>query len=94
MLKSCLLLASAFFLCGSAASQPPGSVADDARKSLATVSGHLSAPGLGKPVRVLRDRWGVAHIYAQNQHDLFFAQGFVAAQDLSLIHISEPTRPY
>ena len=29
----------------------------------------------------MRDRWGVAHIYAQNQHDLFFAQGFVAAQD-------------
>jgi len=38
-------------------------------------------PGLTQPVRVLRDRWGVAHIYAQNQHDLFFAQGFVAAQD-------------
>ena len=34
-----------------------------------------------QPVEVLRDRWGVAHIYAQNQHDLFFAQGFVAAQD-------------
>ena len=37
--------------------------------------------GLEQPVNVLRDRWGVAHIYAQNQHDLFFAQGFVAAQD-------------
>ena len=81
MPKPCLLLASAFILCGSAAAQPLSSVADDARKSLATVSGHLSAPGLGKPVRVQRDRWGVAHIYAQNQHDLFFAQGFVAAQD-------------
>ena len=33
------------------------------------------------PVTVRRDRWGVPHIYAQNQHDLFFAQGFVAAQD-------------
>ena len=33
------------------------------------------------PVRVQRDRWGVAHIYAKNQHDLFFAQGFVVAQD-------------
>ncbi len=29
----------------------------------------------------MRDRWGIAHIYAQNAHDLFFAQGFVAAQD-------------
>ena len=37
--------------------------------------------GLQQPVNVLRDRWGVAHIYARNQHDLFFAQGFVAAQD-------------
>jgi penicillin amidase len=36
---------------------------------------------LRQPVNVLRDRWGVAHIYAQNQHDLFFAQGFVVAQD-------------
>jgi penicillin amidase len=38
-------------------------------------------PGLERPVNVLRDRWGVAHIYAQSQHDLFFAQGVVAAQD-------------
>lgn len=28
-----------------------------------------------------RDRWGVPHIYAQNEHDLFFSQGFVVAQD-------------
>ena len=32
-------------------------------------------------MRVVRDRWGVPHIYAQNEHDLFFAQGFVQAQD-------------
>jgi penicillin G amidase len=81
MAKLCVLLAGALLLCGGAASQPLGSVADDARKSLATVSGHLAVPGLGRPVRVLRDRWGVAHIYAQDEHDLFFAQGFVAAQD-------------
>ena len=37
--------------------------------------------GLVKPVRVVRDRWGVPHIYAQNDADLFFAQGFVQAQD-------------
>jgi penicillin G amidase len=34
-----------------------------------------------KPVEVIRDNWGVAHIYAQNEHDLFWAQGYVAAQD-------------
>lgn len=38
-------------------------------------------PGLRAPVEVRRDRWGVPHIYAKNQHDLFFAQGYVAAQD-------------
>ncbi len=32
-------------------------------------------------MRVLRDKWGVAHIYAEDSHDLFMAQGFVAAQD-------------
>jgi len=52
-----------------------------AHHALAVVSGTLRAKGLQQPVEVLRDRWGVAHIYAQSQHDLFFAQGFVAAQD-------------
>ncbi len=41
----------------------------------------LSVPGLTASVEVRRDRWGVPHIYALSQHDLFFAQGFVAAQD-------------
>lgn len=47
----------------------------------AASSAHLHVQGLRQPVRVLRDRFGVAHIYARNQHDLFFAQGVVAAQD-------------
>ena len=33
------------------------------------------------PVKVIRDKWGVPHIYAQNQHDLFYAQGYVQASD-------------
>jgi len=52
-----------------------------ARAALATIEGSLTIPGLKEPVEVLRDRWGIAHIYAKNTHDLFFAQGFVAAQD-------------
>src|SRR5438045_1525660 len=52
-----------------------------AHAALSQTSGNLKVEGLQQPVTVLRDRWGVAHIYAQNQHDLFFAQGFVAAQD-------------
>ena len=52
-----------------------------AHRALAVISGKLQVQGLQQPVEVLRDRWGVAHIYALNQHDLFFAEGFVAAQD-------------
>ncbi|RAJ92284.1 penicillin amidase [Larkinella arboricola] len=42
---------------------------------------NLKLPGLRQPVEILRDRWGVAHIYAQNEHDLFFTQGYTAASD-------------
>jgi len=52
-----------------------------ARSALSQTNGTLKLSGLDHPVTVLRDPWGVPHIYAQNQHDLFFAQGFVAAQD-------------
>lgn len=41
----------------------------------------LAVKGLQAPVEVLRDQWGVNHIYAANQHDLFFAQGYCAAKD-------------
>ncbi len=40
-----------------------------------------TVPGLGEPVEILRDRWGISHIYARNEHDLFLAQGFSAARD-------------
>jgi len=49
--------------------------------SVAVIRGTQQVPGLHHLVRVQRDRWGVAHIYARDQHDLFFAQGFVTAQD-------------
>jgi penicillin G amidase len=39
------------------------------------------APGLRQPVEVLRDRWGIPHIYAQTVEDLFFAQGYITATD-------------
>src|SRR5580700_3946425 len=75
------LLIVSILLCAAAAASEDRSLAASARQALAVVSGKLHVPGLSSPVRVLRDRWGVAHIYARNQHDLFFAQGFVAAQD-------------
>jgi penicillin amidase len=48
---------------------------------VAQVTGTLQLTGLTAAVRVVRDRSGVPHIYAQSQDDLFFAQGFVQAQD-------------
>jgi penicillin amidase len=41
----------------------------------------LQVPGLADRVEIVRDRWGVNHIYAQNEADLFFAQGYAAARD-------------
>ncbi|UCF37337.1 MAG: penicillin acylase family protein [Acidobacteriota bacterium] len=38
-------------------------------------------PGLKQPVEVFRDPWGISHIYAGSEEDLFLAQGFVAARD-------------
>lgn len=52
-----------------------------ARQALAPLAGQFQVPGLREPVDVRRDKWGVAHIEAKNQHDLFFTQGYVAAQD-------------
>ncbi len=37
--------------------------------------------GLKQPVEILRDKWGVPHIYAKSSDDLFFAQGYMAARD-------------
>lgn len=43
--------------------------------------GELVAVGLNDRVEVLRDSWGVPHIYASTLRDLYFAQGFTQAQD-------------
>lgn len=51
------------------------------RQRLPKISGSLTLPGLVSSVEVLRDQWGIPHIFASNLHDLFFAQGFVHAQD-------------
>lgn len=61
--------------------QLPKDVKTLARQSLSRIDGDLKVAGLQKPVDVIRDEWGVPHIYAQNADDLFFAQGYVMAQD-------------
>jgi len=52
-----------------------------ARQSLTKLDGEVSLPGVREPIEIIRDKWGVAHIYAKNEEDLFFAQGYVVAQD-------------
>src|ERR687883_274757 len=41
----------------------------------------LRVAGLREPVEIVRDRWGINHLYAKSEHDLFFAQGYAAAHD-------------
>lgn len=41
----------------------------------------IKADGLTADVEIIKDKWGVSHIYAKNQADLFFAQGYNAARD-------------
>lgn len=77
-----LVLAVWFSLVGFAqAAETVETLRSKAAAVLSQVEGEIVLPGLQEPVEVLRDRWGVPHIYARNQDDLFFAQGFVVAQD-------------
>lgn len=50
-------------------------------RSLPQRAGNIALPGLHGEVRVYWDERGIPHIEAANVHDLFFAQGFVTAQD-------------
>ncbi|MDX2182199.1 MAG: penicillin acylase family protein [Bryobacteraceae bacterium] len=49
--------------------------------ALSAAAETVRLPGLKAKVEILRDRWGVPHIYASSPHDLFFAQGYIAARD-------------
>ena len=79
----------------------PAWIRKTAQKSFPQMDGEIHLVGLDGPVEIYRDSMGVPHILATSQHDLFFAQGYVHAQDrfwqmdfwrhqgagLSLIHI-------
>lgn len=51
------------------------------RPRLPRLDGTFQVRGLDGRVEVIRDRWGVPHVYAGSTRDVFFAQGFVHAQD-------------
>ena len=52
-----------------------------APKSFPQTDGEIQLEGLDGQVDVYRDAMGIPHIYASTQHDLFFAQGYIHAQD-------------
>ena len=51
------------------------------RSSMPQLDGTLAISGLSAPVSVIRDGHGVPSITASSLDDLFFAQGYVTAQD-------------
>ena len=71
--SSVLPVALAFGLPMGAPSQSQAQVASAAET--------VEVSGLSAPVEILQDRWGIDHIYAENQADLFFAQGYAAARN-------------
>jgi penicillin amidase len=58
--------------CGPAGAQAP---------RLAVPGETLKLPGLAAPAQILVDTWGVPHIYARSEDDVFFVQGFNTARD-------------
>ncbi|MCP3899063.1 MAG: penicillin acylase family protein [Desulfobacteraceae bacterium] len=52
-----------------------------AKKGLPDYNQNISIPGLKKAVTIYRDKYAVPHIYAENEHDLYLATGYVMAQD-------------
>ncbi len=51
------------------------------RRALPQIEGTLHAPGLAAPVEIVRDRWGVPHIFAASDADAYYALGWVMVQD-------------
>ncbi|MDY6875049.1 MAG: penicillin acylase family protein [Chloroflexota bacterium] len=51
------------------------------RRPWPKTGGTIQVDGLQAETTIIRDSWGVPHIYASTTHDLFFAQGYVHAQD-------------
>ncbi len=68
-------------LAGAVALIAPPIIKNKSKMSFPVVEGELQIPGLDGEVRIYRDAYGIPQIYATTHHDLFFAQGFVHAQD-------------
>lgn len=49
--------------------------------ALPELAGSERVPGLGDEVEILRDEWGVPHVFANNTNDVYFGLGWAIAQD-------------
>jgi penicillin amidase len=52
-----------------------------AKAALPPVEGEVRLSGLREPAQVLRDRWGVPHVYAGSVWDLYFAASYVVTSE-------------
>src|SRR5690606_38523952 len=53
----------------------------NAESNRVTENRTLSLKGLKAPVSILMDKQGIPHVFAENDYDAYFAQGFITAQD-------------
>jgi penicillin amidase len=51
------------------------------RATLPDYNGKITVPGITQPVEIIRDAYGMPHIYAQTDSDAYFALGYCMAQD-------------
>jgi penicillin G amidase len=51
------------------------------RSAVPPYSGSIELAGLSAVVQVRTDDYGVPHLSAENEHDLFFAQGYITARE-------------
>jgi penicillin amidase len=51
------------------------------RSTLPDYEGEMTIPGITNPVEIIRDSFGMPHIYADSDEDAFFALGYCMAQD-------------
>jgi penicillin G amidase len=78
--STCGVLAAAIALVMASCASAPPTLLERARTALAPLDRDVIVD-VSAQVEVIRDTWGVPHIYAESQRDLFFAQGYVVAQD-------------
>jgi len=50
-------------------------------RSMPKINRNIFLSGIETDVEIIRDSWGVPHIFAQHEKDLFFACGYVHAQE-------------